>query len=77
MQTWGLHKVLALKESLVPLLCKLLKFVGRSEVNDVAVYLGLLEEAELEAWLVKAEGDASGESFASRLPHPLNVVVGF
>ena len=54
-QSWGLQKVLALKQSVRQLLYDGLRFVGKSEVNEAAVYLGLLDEQELED--IVEEGD--------------------
>lgn len=53
--------MLAVKQSLKQLLQDVLQFVGRSEVNETAKYLGLLEEEELEA----LQEDLVGEKTAN------------
>ena len=58
--------MLALKDSVKQLLYDGLKFVGKSEVYEAAVYLGLLEEGEVEA-LVEEEG---GEKVTENLFSP-------
>ena len=63
LQSWGLQKVLALKDSVKQLLLDGLQFVGKSEVNEAALCLGLLEAEELES-LVEEDG---GEKLAEHL----------
>ena len=77
LQTWGLHKTLTFKDSLKPLLLKALKFVGRSEVNEATVYLGLLGRPELEEWLEEVGGELGSESSSVKLPKPLSRMVSF
>ena len=77
LQSWGLQKVLTLKSSLSELLRDVLHFVGRSEVNETAVYLGLLEKEELLAMSEEAiRGDATGNPTRT-LPNKLSGNVGW
>lgn len=75
MKTWGLQKVLALKDPLKPLLYRGLKFVGNSEVNEAVVYLGLLGGEELEVWLEEIGGDTGANSSSEKLPQSLSKLV--
>ena len=61
--------MLTLKEPLKDLLFKALEFVGRSEVNEAVVYLGLLGEEELEAWLEEDGGLPATDSSSGKLPN--------
>lgn len=49
--------------------------MGRIEVNEAVVYLGLLGRAELEAWLEAAGGDPVAESLPLKLPQSLSRMV--
>jgi hypothetical protein len=55
--SWGLQKVLALKESVKQLLLDGLQFVGKSEVKEAALSLGLLEAEELESLVEEVGGE--------------------
>ena len=57
LQSWGLQKVLALKESVKQLLLDGLQFVGKSEVKEAALSLGLLEAEELESLVEEVGGE--------------------
>lgn len=50
--------------------------MGRVEVNEAVVYLGLLGRAELEVWLKEAGGDPAAEASSVKLPKPLSKMVG-
>lgn len=67
--------MLALKEPLKDLVYKALKFVGRSEVNEAVVYLGLLGVEELETWLQEDAGVPAAESSSGKLPNLQSRVV--
>lgn len=49
--------------------------MGRVEVNEAVVYLGLLGRAELEAWLEEASGDSAAEPLPLKLPKSLSKMV--
>lgn len=65
----------SLRDHLKPLLYKVLKFVGRSEVNEAMVYLGLLGRAELEVWLEEGGGDPAADPSSLKLPKSLSRMV--
>ena len=44
-------------------------------MNEVAVYLGLLAEVELETWLDKVGGEQSSQALSGKLPVPLSQAV--
>lgn len=49
--------------------------MGRSEVNEVMVYLGLLGRAELEVWLEETGGDLAADPSSLKLPKSLSTMV--
>ena len=71
-QTWGLQKMLSIKDPLKQLLYKAVKFVGRSEVSEALVYLGLLGQEELGVWLEEGNGEAG-----DKLPKSLSRAVSY
>ncbi len=48
LQSWSLQKAQSFKTPLRPILLKGLKFIQRSDVNDVLLYFELLDEADLK-----------------------------
>ena len=75
LQTWGLHKILSLKETLKPLLFKPLKFIQRSEVTEVLLFLDVLSQAELSEIMEDEEGERGRESSCLKLPKQLSRLV--
>ena len=64
--------MLSIKDPLKQLLYKAVKFVGRSEVSEALVYLGLLGQEELGVWLEEANGEAG-----DKLPKSLSRAVSY
>ena len=58
-QSWGMRRLLSLKDPLRPILLKACKFIKRSDVNQALVYLGLLKEEDLVG-LLEDEGKGGG-----------------
>lgn len=54
------------------LLYKAVKFVGRSEVSETLVYLGLLGQEELRVWL-----EGANEEVGDKLPKSLSRAVSY
>jgi hypothetical protein len=67
--SWGLQKMISVKDPLKQLLYKAVKFVGRLEVCEALVYLGLLGQDDLGVWLEEASGETGLSS--GKLPKSL------
>ena len=67
--------MLSVKDPLTQLLYSAIRFVGRSEVHEALVYLGLLGQEELEVWLEETSAETGGSS--NKMPKSLSKPVSY